>query len=118
VTICGATYWMIPYDSWNPARTVSAHFLKIGLVEFNLGVAAGLTPKLSLVPPLAAAALAFLAMLRGLAIPRRIIVAATLAGLLAAAAVVAIPPSPAAVANSHRDGLAGALLPAMRPGWR
>jgi len=118
VTICGATYWMIPYDSWNPARTVSAHFLKIGLVEFYLGVAAGLSPKLSLVPPLAAAAFAFLAMLRGLAIPRRTLLAATFAGLLAAAAVVAIPPSPEAVANSHRDGLAGALLPAMRPGWR
>jgi hypothetical protein len=118
VTICGATYWMIPYDSWNPARTVSAHFLKIGLVEFNLGVAAGLSPKLSLVPPLGAVVLAFFAMMRGLAISRRTLAAATLAGLLAAAAVLAIPPSPAAVANSQRDGLAGALLPAMRPGWR
>jgi hypothetical protein len=118
VTICGATYWMIPYDSWNPARTVSAYYLKAGLVEHNLGIAAGLSPRLSLVPPLAAAALAFLAMLGALAIPKRTLAAAALAGLLAASAVIAIPPSPAAIANSHREGLAGVLLPSMRPGWR
>jgi hypothetical protein len=118
VTVCGATYWMIPYSSWNPARTVSAHFLKVGLVEFNLGVAAGLSPRLSLLPPLAAAAIAFFAMLRALPFPKRVLAAATLAGLLAAAAVVAIRPSAAAIENSHRDGLASVLLPSMRPGWR
>ncbi len=118
VSLCGATYWMIPYYSWNPARTVAAHDLKIGLVEFNLGVAAGLSPRLSLLPPLIAAALAFLAMLRALPLAKRTLAVATLAGLLAAAAVLAIRPSPAAVANSHRDGLASVLLPSMRSGWR
>jgi hypothetical protein len=118
VTICGATYWMIPYDSWNPARTVALHDLKLGLVEHNLGVAAGLSPRLSLLPPAAATAIAFLAMIGGLAIPKRTLAAATLAGVVAAAAVLAIPPSPAAIANSHRDGLAGVLLPSMRSGWR
>ena len=109
---------MIPYYSWNPARTGAAHDLKIGLVEFNLGVAAGLSPRLSLLPSLIAAALAFLAMLRALPLAKRTLAVATLAGLLAAAAVLAIRPSPAAVANSHRDGLASVLLPSMRSGWR
>jgi len=118
VAICGSTFWMIPYGSWNPARTVSAHFLKLGLVEFNLGVAAGLPTRLSLAPPAAATALAFFCAIRALAIRKRTLALATLLGFLTAAAVLSTPPSPAAVANSQRDGLASVLLPTMQAGWR
>jgi hypothetical protein len=118
VTISGSTFWMIPYEAWNPARTVAAHFLRLGIVEFNLGVAAGLPPLLSLVPPAAATALGFLAAIGGSSFRRRTVAAAILLGLLAAATVLSIKPSPAAVASSHRDGLAPVLRSALRSGWR
>ncbi len=118
LAISGSTYWMIPYEAWNPARTVSLHFLRRGLVEFNLGVAAGLPPLVSLAPPLLACAVAFVAAVRGAKVPRPTLLAGTLAGLLMGAAVLSIPPSPRTVDNSHRQGLAGALLPSMRSGWR
>ncbi len=118
LAISGSTYWMIPYEAWNPARTVSLHFLRRGLVEFNLGVAAGLPPLVSLAPPLLACAVAFVVAVRGAKIPRRTLLSGTLAGLVAAAAVLSIPPSPRAVENSHRQGLADVLLPSMRSGWR
>ena len=118
LAVAGSTYWLIPYESWNPARTVSLHFLRRGLVEYNLGVAAGLPPLFSLVPPLLAVAVAFGAALRGMRISARSAAPATAAGILAAILVLAIPPSPRAVEHSHRDGLASALLPTMRAGWR
>jgi hypothetical protein len=118
VFLCGSTFWMVPYDASNPARTISAYFLRRGVVEFNLGVAGGLPPVVSLLPPLAAVAAAFAVAVRGSAIRGPLLAAAGALGLLAFAAVLAIPPSPSAIASSHRDGLAPALLPAMRPGWR
>ncbi len=118
LAISGSTYWMIPYEAWNPARTVSLHFLRRGLVEFNLGVAAGLPPAASVAPPLLACAAAFVFAVRGAKIPPRTALAGTLAGLLAGAAVLWIPPSPRAVEHSHRQDLEGALLPSMRSGWR
>ncbi len=118
LAVCGSTFWMIPYEAWNPARTVAAHFLRAGIVEYNLGVASGLPPLLSLVPPLFACAGAFLAAAKGAAIEARTCIAAALLGLLTATAVLSIRPSPAAVANSHRDGLASVILPAMRVRWR
>jgi hypothetical protein len=118
LAVCGSTYWLIPYESWNPARTVSLYFLRHGLVEFNLGVAAGLPPLASLAPPLLACAVAFVVAMRSAKIPRPAILAGTLAGLLTAVAVLSIPPSPKAVEHSSRTGLAGALLPSMRAGWR
>ena len=118
LAICGSTSWMIPYEAWNPARTLSLHFLRRGLVEFNLGIAAGLPPLVSLVPPLLACGAAFVIAVRGAKIPRPTLLAGTLAGLVAAAAVLSIPPSSRAVENSHREGLKGALLPSMRSGWR
>jgi hypothetical protein len=118
LAISGSTYWMIPYEAWNPARTVSLHFLRHGLVEFNLGVAAGLPPLASLAPPLLACAVAFVLALRGAKIPRRTVLAGTLAGLLTGAAVLSIPPSSRAVEHSHRQDLEGALFPSMRSGWR
>jgi hypothetical protein len=118
LAVCGSTYWLIPYESWNPARTVSLHLLRRGLVEFNLGVAAGLPPLASLAPPLLACAAAFVFAIRGARIPRSTLLAGALGGLLVAAAVLSIPPSPRTVERSHRQGLAGALLPSMRSGWR
>jgi hypothetical protein len=118
LAVCGSTYWLIPYESWNPARTVSLHLLRRGLVEFNLGVAAGLAPRASLVPPLVACAAAFVFAVTGSRIPRRTLLAGALGGLLLAAAVLSIPPSSLAVERSHRQGLLGALLPSMRSGWR
>jgi hypothetical protein len=118
LAISGSTYWMIPYEAWNPARTVSLHLLRRGLVEFNLGVAAGLPPLVSLAPPLLACAAAFVVAVREAKISRVPLLAGTFAGLLAAAAVLSIPPSPRAVENSHREDLKGALLPSMRSGWR
>jgi hypothetical protein len=118
LAVCGSTYWLIPYDAWNPARTVSLYDLRRGLVEFNLGIAAGLPPLASLLPPLLAAATAFVFAVRGAGIPRRTLAAGALGGLLTAAFVLAIPPSPRAVESSHREGLAGVLLPSMRAGWR
>ena len=87
-------------------------------MEFNLGVAAGLPPLVSLAPPLLACAVAFVLAVWGAKIPRATLLAGTLAGLVAAAAVLSIPPSPRAVENSHRQGLADVLLPSMRSGWR
>ncbi len=118
LAVCGSTYWLIPYESWNPARTVSLHFLRRGLVEFNLGVAAGLPPLLSIVPPLIACGMAFALAVRGASLSRRTLALGTLAGVLAAAVVLAIPPSARAVEHSQRDGLLSALKPAMHPGWR
>jgi hypothetical protein len=118
LAIAGSTFWMIPYEAWNPARTVSLHFLRRGLVEFNLGVAAGLPPLVSLAPPLLACAAAFVAAVRGAKIPRPTLLAGALAALLAASAVLSIPPSSRAVEHSNRQGLEGALLPSMRAGWR
>lgn len=118
VAICGSTFWLIPYETWNPARTLAAHLLKRGVVEYNLGIALGLPPLFSLVPPLLACAGAFLAAAYGIAIRPRTLVAATLLGFLAAGAVLSIPPSPAAVANSQRSGIASALQPTMQLRWR
>ena len=118
LAVSGSTYWLIPYDAWNPARTVSLSLLQRGLVEFNLGVAAGLPPLVSLAPPLLACAVAFVAAVRGARIARFPLLAGTLAGLLAAAAVLAIPPSSGAVEHSFRRQLGNALLPSMRAGWR
>ena len=118
MTLSGSTFWMIPYGAWNPARTVAVYFLGLGIVDFNLGVAAGLPPLLSIVPPIAAAAIALVAALEGSAIPRRTAAAAILAGLLAAGAVLSLPPSAAAAASSHREALAPVLRPALRAGWR
>ncbi len=118
LAVCGSTYWLIPYDVWNPARTLSLHFLRRGLVEFNLGVAAGLPPLVSLVPPLLACAVAFVVAVRGARIPGPAVLAGSLAGLLTAAAVLAIPPSPRALEHSHRLELGSILLPSIRPGWR
>ena len=97
---------------------LSLHFLRHGLVEFNLGVAAGLPPLVSLVPPLLACAVAFVVAVRGARIPRPTLMVGALAGLLVAAAVLSIPPSAAAVEHSHREDLEGALLPSMHAGWR
>ena len=118
LAVCGSTSWAIPYEAWNPGRTLSLHFLRRGLVEFNLGIAAGLPPLVSLAPPLLASAVAFVAAVRGAKIPRATLLAGSFAGLVAAAVVLSIPPSPRAIENSHRDGQKGALLPSMRPGWR
>jgi hypothetical protein len=118
LAVCGSSFWLIPYESWNPARTVSAYFLRMGIVEFNLGVATGLPPLLSLVPPLLACLTAFFFAVKGSAIEGRALISATLLGLFVAMTVLAIPPSPAAVASSHRDGIASAILPAMRARWR
>src|SRR5262249_20729844 len=118
LAVCGSTYWLIPYDSWNPARTVSLPLLRRGLVEFNLGVAAGLPPLASLAPPLLAAALAFVLAVRGVRAPRTSLALGIALGLVVAVAVLAIPPSPRAVESSHRDALAAVLLPSMRAGWR
>ena len=118
LAISGSTCWAIPYEAWNPVRTASIHFLRHGLVEFNLGVAAGLPPLVSLVPPLLACAVAFVVAVRGARIPRPTLMVGALAGLLVAAAVLSIPPSAAAVEHSHREDLEGALLPSMHAGWR
>ncbi len=118
ITTCGSTFWMFPYESWNPARTIAVHFLRSGIVEYNLGVAAGLPALLSLAPPIAACAIAFFAAAQGTAVRARTLAAATLLGLLGFGIVLSIPPSPAAVTNSHREGLASVLLPTMRAGWR
>jgi hypothetical protein len=118
LAVSGSTYWLIPYEAWNPARTVSLHLLRRGLVEFNLGVAAGLPPLVSLVPPLLACAAAFVVAARGARIPLPGLLAGALVGLLTAAAVLSIPPSSRAVEQSHRQDLGGSLLPSMRPGWR
>jgi hypothetical protein len=117
IAVCGSTFWMIPYESWNPVRTIAAHFLRSGIVEYNLGVAAGLPALLSLAPPIAACAIAFFAAAHGAAVRARTLAAAILLGLLGVGAALSIPPTPAAVTNSHRDGLASVLLPAMRAGW-
>ncbi len=118
LAISGSTSWMIPYGAWNPARTVSLYYLRRGIVEFNLGVAAGLPPLVSLVPPLLACAVAFLAAVWGAKISRVTLLAGTLAGLVAATAVVSIRPSPQAVENSQRTFLDDVFLPTMRSGWR
>ena len=118
LAISGSTCWTIPYEAWNPVRTASIHFLRHGLVEFNLGVAAGLPPLVSLVPPLLACAVAFVVAVRGARIPRPTLMVGALAGVLVAAAVLSIPPSAAAVEHSHREDLEGALLPSMHAGWR
>lgn len=118
LAVCGSTFWMIPYESWNPARTVSAYFLKRGIVEFNLGVASGLPPLLSLLPPLLACAMAFVSAVHGARIRGLLLAVAGVLGLFAFVVLLSIPPSERAIANSHRDGLASALLPTMRPGWR
>ena len=117
IAVCGSTFWMIPYESWNPVRTIAAHFLRSGIVEYNLGVAAGLPALLSLAPPIAACAIAFFAAAHGAAVRARTLALAILLGLLGVGAALSIPPTPAAVTNSHRDGLASVLLPAMRAGW-
>jgi hypothetical protein len=44
--------------------------------------------------------------------------ASTALGAAALLAILAIPPSRHAIASSHRADIAGALKPAMRPGWR
>lgn len=118
LVVCGSTFWMIPYEAWNPARTVSAHFLRLGIVEYNVGLAAGLPPLLSLVPPVLATGVAFIAAVRGSAVKISTLVAATVLAFLSATVVLSIRPSPAAIASSHREGLASVLLPAMRAGWR
>jgi hypothetical protein len=118
LAVCGSTFWMIPYESWNPARTVSAYFLKRGIVEFNLGVASGLPPLLSLLPPLLACAVAFVSAVHGARIRGGMLAVAGALGLSAFVVLLAIPPSERAIANSHRDGLASAILPTMRSGWR
>ncbi|HEY6928304.1 MAG TPA: hypothetical protein VJA66_01390, partial [Thermoanaerobaculia bacterium] len=116
--LCGSTFWMIPYESWNPLRTVSAYFLKRGIVEYNLGVAAGLSPLVSLAPPAAAFAIAFFWMMRGASIPFREVVGASIAGLALAGTLLALRPSPEAIANSHREGIASVIAPTMRSRWR
>ena len=116
--LCGSTYWMIPYEAWNPVRTVSAYFLKRGIVEYNLGVAAGLSPLVSLAPPAAAFAVAFFWMMRGTSIPLPELAGASLAGLALAGTLLAIRPSPEAVGNSHREGIASAIAPTLRARWR
>ncbi len=118
LAISGSTSWTIPYGAWNPTRTVSLYYLRRGIVEFNLGVAAGLPPLVSLIPPLLACAVAFLAAVWGAKISRVTLLAGTLAGLVAATAVVSIRPSPQAVENSQRTFLDDAFLPTMRSGWR
>lgn len=118
VFLCGSTFWLIPYDASNPAHTISVYFLRRGVVEFNLGVASGLPPLVSLLPPLAAVAAAFAAAVRGSGVRGRLLAGAGALGLLAFAALLSIPPSQAAIESSHREGLASAILPAMRPGWR
>jgi len=118
LALAGSTFWMIPYEAWNPVRTLSIHFLRHGLVEFNLGVAAGLPPLLSLAPPLLAGGVAFFVAIRAARIPRPAVAAGTLAGILAAAVILSIPPSASAVEHSHRQDFEGALLPSMRAGWR
>jgi hypothetical protein len=118
LALCGSTYWLIPYGSWNPARTVALHDLRRGLVEFNLGIAAGVPALPSLVPPLLAAGLAFVFAVRGARVPIRPLAVGAVLGVLAAALVLAIPPSAAAVRDSHRDGLADVLLPTLRAGFR
>jgi hypothetical protein len=118
VTVCGSTYWLIPYWAWNPARTVAMYDLHRGPVEFNLGIAAGVPALPSLLPPLLAAAAAFVLAVRGSTIPRRPLAAGAIAGLLAAALVLAIPPSPVTVENSHREGLANYLLSTLHAGFR
>lgn len=118
LALAGSTYWMIPYEAWNPVRTLSLHFLRHGLVEFNLGVAAGLPPLISLAPPLVAGVVAFVVAVRTAGIPRPALAAGTLAGILAAALVLSIPPSASAMEHSHRGDLEDALLPSMRAGWR
>ena len=118
LAVAGSTYWLIPYESWNPARTVSLHFLRRGVVEYNLGLAAGLPPLVSIAPALIAAAVAFAAALWGARIPPRRAAIGLLTGTLAAASVLAIKPAAEAIEHSHRDGLVSALLPTMHPGWR
>ena len=118
LAVSGSTFWLIPYEAWNPARTLSLYLLGRGLVEFNLGVAAGLPPLVSLVPPLLACAVAFVAAVRGARFRRLPLLAGTLAGLLAAAAVLSIPPSLTAVEHSRREDVANVLRPSMRSGWR
>ena len=81
-------------------------------------VAAGLPPLVSLIPPLLACAVAFLAAVWGAKISRVTLLAGTLAGLVAATAVVSIRPSPQAVENSQRTFLDDAFRPPMRSGWR
>jgi hypothetical protein len=118
LAIAGSTFWMFPYESWNPVRTVSLFMLRTGIVDYNLGVAAGLSPAPSLVPPLLAAAIAFLAALRASDFSMSVRAASTALGAAALLAILAIPPSRHAIASSHRADIAGALKPAMRPGWR
>lgn len=118
LAVCGSTFWMIPYESWNPVRTVSAYFLKRGVVEFNLGVASGVPPLLSLLPPLLACAVAFVSAVHGARIRGGMLAAAGVLGLFAFGVLLLIPPSQQAIDNSHRDGLASVLLPTMRSGWR
>jgi hypothetical protein len=118
LAIAGSTFWMFPYESWNPVRTVSLFMLRSGIVDYNLGVAAGLTPGVSLLPPLMAAGIAFLAALRPSGLPMRVRAASTALGAAALLAILTIPPSAQAIANSHRADIAGALRPAMRRGWR
>ncbi|HEY7862182.1 MAG TPA: hypothetical protein VIE39_00890 [Thermoanaerobaculia bacterium] len=118
LAIAGSTFWMFPYESWNPVRTVSIFMLRSGIVEYNLGVAAGLSPLTSLLPPLLAAGIAFVAALRASGLPLSVRVGATALGAAALLAILAIPPSPHAIESSHREDLAGALAPAMRVGWR
>lgn len=118
LAICGSTFWMIPYEAWNPVRTVSWFMLRSGIVDFNLGVAAGLPPLASLIPPLLASLLAFAAALRGSGLPRRRWLAPISVGLAAVLALLAIEPSPESIAKSHREGLAGVLRPTMRGIWR
>lgn len=118
LALCGSTYWLIPYGSWNPARTIALYDLRRGLVEFNLGIAAGLPALASLLPPLLAASAGFVLAVRGSRIPLRPLAAGTLAGLLAATLLLAIPPSAQAVENSHREGLANYLLSTLHAGFR
>jgi hypothetical protein len=118
LAICGSTFWMIPYESWNPVRTFSAFLLRSGVVDYNLGVASGLPPLLSLIPPLAAGAIAFVAALRASTLPAKQTLPAVAIGVAAVLILLAIAPSPRAIESSHREGLAGVLKPTMRPGWR
>ncbi|HEY7368262.1 MAG TPA: hypothetical protein VIA29_00120, partial [Thermoanaerobaculia bacterium] len=118
LAVMGSTFWTIPYGANNPARTVSLYLLERGIAEFNLGIAAGLPPIASLLPPLLAGMFALAAAVRATNMtgwPRR---AGLAVGVATSLLLLAIPPSAKAIANSHREGLLGALGPAMHAGWR
>ena len=119
LAVSGSTFWLIPYEAWNPARTVSLYLLGRGLVEFNLGVAAGLPPLVSLVPPLLACAVAFVAAVRGAKLRR-----ADRCWPERSPAFWRQPPSsrfprrPRPWNTASVRTLKNVLLPSMRAGWR